>query len=139
MLVQICVQEYNLQVQNIIRKRQAKYIRKSAANQALFLLQAALLDSIKVGIEILCFSRLNQYLGKDRVSVEIFKIAYTKRKSRSSYFLSQHLGLQADRVALLFRLSAKQPTQGCTTLYSLKVNKILVIIQKQVGCLEYAS
>ena len=47
----------------------------------LFLLEASLSNSVKTGIEILYFSKLEEYVGEEGLSIKIFKIIYLKRKS----------------------------------------------------------
>ncbi|KAF1935658.1 hypothetical protein EJ02DRAFT_484073 [Clathrospora elynae] len=73
---QMCVQAYNCSVWSIVEARWQKHVTQDKAKSTTFQEAAGLSKAACQGLEILCFAKLEEYLGENGIGIEQLEIAF---------------------------------------------------------------
>lgn len=131
-LAQMCIQEYNLAVIEIIKARWLKHRTGDSAHVD-FYEKAGLSEEAKRGTEILCYEKLERYFGRSGLCGKELSIAWTKRRSRAKHYPTWSSGLWFDRVRPLFQSndgSVAQPNWAQKSRYVKKVDEIMAFFRE---------
>ncbi|KAF1934643.1 hypothetical protein EJ02DRAFT_429161 [Clathrospora elynae] len=128
---QMCVQAYNCSVWSIVEARWKKHVSQEEAKSTTFQEAAGLSKAACEGLEILCFAKLEEYLGQNGIGIDQLEIAFVREQTRVENYPTWSSGLWTDRVAPLFQPSNEQPNWARNTSYVQKVDEVINIIQEQ--------